>query len=239
MKNIMKKSKKINLLTNNLEYLKLHSKEIVVWRIVNEKKIISEAKVKLIRKYRQEVVLSVNLNQDLYNILSGSEVVNVFLPDNGVIFQSKIKSFVENAELVIMLPSEFAQLERRKNMRYAPENEEISCFIGVIDKNLKKINFKKNLLDISAGGASFVCSKDESKLFKLGDELECIVSLNDKYVKLRAKIVNVIHVDPAVFTSYCYGGWKSSVCFIDHGEDIKRMINNYIFKQVKDIGIGS
>ncbi len=234
----MKKSKKTNLLTNSLEYLKLHSKEIVLWRIVNEKKIISDAKVKLIRKYRNEVVFNVKINEDLYNIVSGSEVVNVFLPENGVIFQSKIKSLNNENELVVMLPIEFAQLERRKSFRYEPENNEVSCFIGVVDKNLKKINFKKNLLDISSGGASFVCSKDEARLFKMGEELECIVSLDDKYVKLKARIVNVIFIDPAIFTDYCYGGWKASVCFMDHGEDVKKMINNYIFRQVKEVEIG-
>jgi len=142
MNNLMRKHKNQKSLLEMLASAKIENDGIVAWRMVNNKKMTVNVHVKVIRKYRDEMIIETESDQvaNLETLISGSEYLNFFISGFGLLFQSKIKSYQDKNQLIVSIPSEYAQLERRKYLRYQLNDENIDCFITFQENgNVRKL----------------------------------------------------------------------------------------------------
>jgi len=240
MTNLMRKHKSQKSLLEMLGSAKIENDGIVAWRMINNKKIIVDVYVKVIRKYRDEMILETKVEsiEKLEMLISGSETLNFFISGFGLLFQSKIKSYNEKNQLIVSVPSEYAQLERRKYLRYQLENENIDCFISLFENgSLRKL--KKRAFDISAGGVSFIVSKMEAKFFNPGSKLENFVfQIESKFIKTTAKVMNIVYLEPNMSSDLLYGGWKVSISFISNEIEFIKLVDDYVFSKINNIALG-
>jgi c-di-GMP-binding flagellar brake protein YcgR len=240
MNNLMRKHKNQKSLLEMITSTKLDNDGIVAWRMVNDKKITLDVHVKVIRKFREEMVIVAEPAQveKLEHLISGAEHINFFISGFGLLFQSKIKSYQEKNHLVVSLPIEYAQLERRKYLRYQLTNENIECFITFKEnENTRKL--KKRAFDISAGGISFIVSRNEAKIFKTGVKLEDFVfQIEAKFIKTTAKVINIVYLEPDMSSDMLYGGWKVSLAFLSNEVEFIKLVDDFVFSKINHIALG-
>jgi c-di-GMP-binding flagellar brake protein YcgR len=240
MNNLMRKHKNQKSLLEMLASAKIENDGIVAWRMINDKKIIVNVWIKIIRKFRDEMVVEADEKnvEVLEKVVSGTENLNFFISGFGLLFQCKIKSYQEKNHLVVKIPSEYAQLERRKHLRYQLNDEKIECFINIEENGMTR-KIKKRAFDISAGGVSFIVSKLEAKFFNPGTKLDNFVfQIEDKFVKTTAKIINIIHLSPELSSDLLYGGWKVSISFLSNEIEFVKMVDDYVFSKINNIALG-
>ena len=157
---------------------KLNEKTLVAWRIIGGKKVTVDVKIRVIRKFRSELVMSPENSRSkamLSDLAAGTDRLNFFLAEEMVLFQSRIKSKDRSGDITVEIPDLIAQIDRRKHLRLFVEEKQpvLLEFSKKTNSHLTTVQtFKKPIFDLSAGGLSFVISKLESKFFRLGDKLQ-------------------------------------------------------------------
>lgn len=239
MNNQLRKHTKIKNLVEMLTKSKLAHESILAWRIVGKEKVVAEVNIIIIRKYRSEFVFKCigESSRKLELILSGADQVNFFSPSNGILFQTNVKSYDEDKKLVVQYPSEYVQLERRKYLRYQIKNENVECFINVNDSGRK---IKKNIFDISAGGISFIVTREEAKFFSPGVKVdELVFKVENDYFQLKTKVVSLNFVEPNESNKLLYPGWKVGISFIENSDDLIKRVNGFVFSKIESPEFGT
>lgn len=216
-------------------------KKVTGWRIIEGKKQTVDLYIRVIRAFRNEFVLRVKDSKDerLFKTLHISlESFNVFFPKDLVLFQAKIKSRdLDTGDLTLELPSMIAQVDRRKSLRYEFKSNE-SVKIDILKKfnlmNQKQQLFKKDLCDLSSGGASFYVSKADRKFFKESDVLENVaLYINDGEVNdTILKVISCIEIKPSALNCLSYPVYKVSVKFDNISDKSKEIIEEYVFQKI-------
>lgn len=216
-------------------------KKVTGWRIIEGKKQTVELYIRVIRAFRNEFVLRVKDSNDerLFKTLHISlENFNVFFPKDLVLFQAKIKSRdLETGDLTLELPSMIAQVDRRKSMRYEFKETE-SVKINILKKfnlmNQKQQLFKKDLCDLSSGGAAFYISKADRKFFKESDLLENIeLQIDNKEISdLSLKVISCNEIKPSSTNDLSYSVYKVSAKFESISINSKEAIEEYVFQKI-------
>lgn len=218
---------------------KLSDKPIIGWRMISGKKVTVELYVRVIRKFRNELIIRATRPEGkniLMNLAAGSDKLNLYLPDDLVLFQSNIKACDENGDIVIGFPDMIAQIDRRKHLRLLVENDIISnVSFNKESHGHKQVQqqFVKKCFDISAGGLSFIVSKTESKFFELGD-LVCEFELNigERKTRLNGHIVNILDIEPDESNGFHYKVKKVCIRYIEPTANQQKVINDFVFKYV-------
>jgi c-di-GMP-binding flagellar brake protein YcgR len=240
MNNLMRKHKNQKSLLEMLASAKIDNDGIVAWRMINNKKMTVNVHVKIIRKFRDEMIIETENDQveNLEKLISGAEYLNFFISGFGLLFQSKIKSYQDKNQLIVSVPNEYAQLERRKYLRYQLTNESIECFI-TFQENGTVRKLKKRAFDISAGGISFIVSRLEAKFFNPGVKLEdFIFQIESKFVKTTARVVNIVYLEPEMSSDMLYGGWKVSISFLSNEVEFIKLVDDFVFSKINNIALG-
>lgn len=218
--------------------VKIKEKTIVGWKIVAGKKITTDLTIKIIKKFNGEILLSPVSSYSrkvLEQIVTSTNKLNIFFPEDMVLFQSDVKDFNERG-ITILIPDMIAQLDRRQYLRYQVD-EKISVDATFIKNRPGMSNkvqkFKKNCFDISAGGISFYVSKTEYAFFRNGDVIEKIVIMIEKnQIVTSASVVNIFQIDPNDRNGLYYKSWKVCLKFDKIHENSIRKINEFVFQHV-------
>jgi len=218
---------------------KLKEKPVFGWRLIGGKKVTVELFIRVIRKFRNEFIIRA-VNPDARKVLSGivagTDNLNLYLPDDLVLFQSSIKAVDDNGDIVISIPEMIAQIDRRKHLRLLVEND-IRSSISFDKKshgqreNIQK--FSKKCFDISAGGLSFIVSKTESKYFEVGDKIVGIdLSIGERSTRIQGTIVNILEIEPDENNGLHYKVQKVCIRYNEPTPIQQKVINEYVFKYV-------
>lgn len=217
---------------------KIQDKEVIGWRLIGGKKVTAQVKIRVIRKSRDEIVIipvsDVDMS-DFNTVLSGMDKLNIYLPNDMVLFQSIIK-YKQQDEVVISIPKMIAQIDRRNYLRLVarPElNIRLSFYKKghTLRENVQ--SFDKPCFDISAGGLSFVISRLESKFFKVGDYISKMnLMIGDIKIPLNGEVVNIFEVNPEHGNNLHYKGWKICMKYKGINDKLQQLIDNYVFKNI-------
>lgn len=218
---------------------KLNDRTLVAWRLIGGKKVTVNVKIRVLRKFRSEIVLKtedVRSQAMLQDLTAGTDKLNFYLQQEMVLFQTMIKSRSAEGEITVTIPNMIAQIDRRKHLRLFVED-----YMPIQVNFIKKSNlngnvtqqFDKKCYDLSAGGFSFVISKTEAKFFKIGDPvLNVSLNMDGQFIYFNAKIVNLLNVEPNELNKLNYKGLKVCLKFLDLAQKYHDVINDYVFKNV-------
>lgn len=163
--------------------------QIFVWRFVGDKKVMVQVTIDVVKKASLELLISPlpHTAADLRGILGGSDHLNFFLPASSLLFQSPLKQADARGQVTLAFPSFLAQVERRKwlRMRCTGQSGVRTQFSKTIHAPAPSKQFYgKPLYDLSAGGLTFLVSRQESKFFIPGEKIRNLEVLvrNEKIV---------------------------------------------------------
>jgi hypothetical protein len=218
---------------------KLNEKPIIGWRIINGKKVTVDVYIRVIRKFRNEIVVRPSRPSGkpiMDKLVAGSEKINIFLPTDLVLCQCEIKKLDPNGDIVLIMPEMIAQIDRRKHLRLFREE---GVNIGVqFQKELnghegRVQHFEKDCFDISAGGLSFIISRTESKYFLKHNLIEGIIlDLDGKKTKLTGLVTNMFDIEPDERNGLIYKSKKVCIQFVKPTPKQQKVINDYVFKYI-------
>jgi c-di-GMP-binding flagellar brake protein YcgR len=221
---------------NIINSAKLNGRVFIAWKFIGKQKLTVEIEVVSIRKFRDEFkIKAVGANKkNLKEIFSGAETVNIYGPDDLVLFQSGIKFSDTDGGYYLSFPKMIAQVERRKFLRLFI-HDNLQCYVNFLKKGhgvRRGIqSFEKKCFDVSAGGASFVVSKIESRFFAVGDDLYGMeLIIDDQSFLINGKIVNIIELKPNERNKLAYRGWKICVKYTEIERRAMKVINEYVFR---------
>lgn len=216
---------------------KLQDKEVIGWRLVGGKKVTIKLKIRVIRKFRNEmavVAYNEQMTSELDAVLSGMDKLNFYLPEDMVLFQSEVKAIYKN-EIVVSLPKMIAQIDRRKFLRLIVPAD-LNVTINFAKKNNASNGmaqkFKKSCFDLSAGGLSFIVSRMECKYFNVHDLMKIKLEFDELSLIAAGQIVSILEVSPEDNVDLHYKGWKICMKFINLKESEQKNINNFVFKNI-------
>ncbi len=219
---------------------KLLGKNVVGWRMIGGKKVTVEVNIRVIRKFRNEIVIRVidpKTRNTLGNLISGSDKLNIYLPEDLVLFQTDVKKADENGDVTLSMPKMIAQIDRRKHLRlFVADDINVSAkfFKENHGQKVVKQQFEKRCYDVSAGGLSFIVSKIESRFFEKGDVVKSIrVVINDQIVSLHGKVVNILDVEPDAHNGLHYKGKKVCLAYGNTSPEVVKQINDFVFKYIE------
>jgi c-di-GMP-binding flagellar brake protein YcgR len=221
---------------NIINSAKLDGKLFIAWKFVGKQKITVEIEIVMIRKFRDEFkIKAVGANQkNLKEIFSGCETVNIYAPDDLVLFQSQIKYADPDGGYLVTFPKMIAQVERRRFLRLFV-TDHLQIFVNFLKKGhgvRRGIqSFEKKCFDVSAGGLSFIVSSIESRYFAVGDDLygmELLID-NQSYL-INGKIVNILEMKPNERNQLAYKGTKVCIKYTEVEVIAVKHINDYVFR---------
>lgn len=235
--NTLKKNNSKWAIFSLINNTKLDNKQIMGWRIIAGKKVTAELFIRVIRKFRNEFVvrgMTEKQKNTLNNLVASSGVLNFYLAEDMVLFQSEVKHVDPNGDFVFSIPQMVAQIDRRKHMRLFLSNE-VKANVVFFKENhghkVMKQQFNKECFDLSAGGLSFFISRAESKFFELNDIIEKIeVHFENTMVRLKADVVNIFDVEPDERNQLHYRAKKVCLRYREADERSVKKINDFVFK---------
>lgn len=238
-KNKLKKNTSPAAVLSIISNAKEAEKKIIAWKLVAGKKITVDVHFRVIRRFRDELVVCPVSKKDeakLSDLVLGAKSLNFYIPDEMVLFQSEIKSSFSNGDLTLRFPELIAQIDRRKHLRLLlPE------FLGVKVKFFREISsfrtssrlFEKNCFDISAGGFSFILSKTEARFFKGTKDISLLsLRIGDKEIKTGAEIISMLEISPNSDNKLNYRAIKVCVRFHHISEKDMSYINDFVFQHI-------
>lgn len=219
---------------------KLNDKHVIGWRMIGGKKVTVDLFIRVIRKFRNELVVratSPEGRNTIANLIAGSDKLNLYLPEDLVLFQSTVKKSDTNGDVVITIPEMIAQIDRRKHLRLFCEDE-MNVSVSFSKQNhgqrVSRQNFEKKCFDVSAGGLSFIISKIEGKFFETGDYVYGLsLNLDRRNTMINAEIVNILDIEPDDRNGLHYKGKKVCLRYVDPTANQQKVINDFVFKYVE------
>jgi hypothetical protein len=218
---------------------KLNEKPLIGWRIINGKKVTVDIYIRVIRKFRNEIIIRPsrpNGRVVLDKLVAGSEKINLFMPNDHVLCQCVIKRLDPNGDIILTMPDMIAQIDRRKHLRLFREEG-----VNIAVQFQKDLNghdgrvqhFAKSCFDISAGGLSFIVSRTESKYFLKHNLIEGIIlELDGKKTKINGLVTNMFDIEPDERNGLLYKSKKVCIQFVSPTTNQQKTINDYIFKYI-------
>ncbi len=217
-------------------YLLLAAKErqeaVFIWRIVGDKKILAPVRFELIKRSQQELVIRPKEGQEesFHQVLGSCEQVNFFMPQSCLLFQSKFKQPESDGCVALAYPVFVAQVERRKWLRLtANDSHRLKVQFCKTVMTPKPVNqfLSKLLLDLGAGGISFVVSKAESKFFIAGELVKNMeLLIGDVKYTVQGEILRVSEMGEQ-------RRWKVSVRFDAIGKKEQEAIAKFVFEHIR------
>lgn len=218
---------------------KLKNKTLVAWRIVGGRKVTVDVSIRVIRKFRCELVMTPQSSRSqvmLSDLVAGADKLNFYLVEDMVLFQSKVKHRDPSGDLTVSIPTMIAQIDRRKHLRlFIEENNPVYIsFSKQTNFHQSSIqHFNKACYDLSAGGLSFIISKLETKYFKTGDKITQVkLKLGEDIIVLDGEIVNIFNIEPNEVNKLNYKGLKICIKYTRIKPEHQKQISDFVFKYI-------
>lgn len=240
MKNEFNKIYKASAIASIIQNTKEHSNNVLGWKLIDGKKIISHLHLRVNKPYKSEFILCAKRKEEvnqLREILSSEGQINIFFPDDFVLFQCEvIRINHSNTEIAVNYPKMMAQIDRRRSLRY-----EVSCKDKVLISLKKNINlftkneqfFNKTVRDLSCGGVAFTINRGERHFFKKNDYFEeVVIELNGKKHLVSASIIHCLETKPSAPNNLSYPEYRISLKFDSIEEKSINEINEFIIKKI-------
>lgn len=211
---------------------------VYVWRIIGDKKILSQIKLDLILSARGELRISPTEESLIAfnHVVGGCRNINLFFPNSSTLFQSEVKEGHGDYGLVISMPNFIAQMERRKWLRMTGEmNSKLRIQFSKKTSLPHPMNqfFSKSLTDISAGGSSFFVSRAELRFLAEGEELKNLELLVDGIkMKVNAKVLRVQELSRHSYPSALGKTYKVSLSFSHIDKKDQDQLAKFIFQNL-------
>jgi len=186
-----------------------------------------ELVVKAYRKEYNEIELELkNPEDNMAKIISGTRVINIYVPELAVSFTSELKSVTADKRLKLYPPKEFNFFERRKHERLNPIK---TCYV-VFEHNRNQI--KKAIYDISLGGIAIILSKSDKLVIPKGKEFPLItLEIGLRKLKIKAECVNSFTIDRFKLDNLPYGGYKIAFRFKDMSKEDREYLTEFVTHQ--------
>jgi len=233
--NSLEQNSDSKVIFNLLNKVKNDGLKVVAWKNFGKSKLLADLEVKVVRKFKGEIVLEAvnNSISKLKLIIGASSSLNIYLVENGVLFRSDVKSYSLEEGLVIGFPPIISQVERRKALRLKIQDE-LNCTVDFskTSKGLvpRTCVFNKNCFDISSGGLSFFITKMELRFFEKGDPIHSLtLSIEGEKIFCSGQVVNLLEVHPDPYNKLKYKGWKISIHFNDLSAEDKQALEMFVF----------
>lgn len=212
---------------------------VFVWRIIGDKKILAQVKLDLILSARGEIRISPNEESLIAfnHVVGGCRHINLFFPNSSTLFQAEVKSGYGEYGLIIGLPPFIAQMERRKWLRMFGELHpklRIQFSKKVTFPHPMNQFFSKALIDLSAGGSSFLATRAELRFLIEGEELKNLELLIDgRKMKVDAKVLRVQELSRHSYPPSMAKTYKVSFSFSRIDKKDQEQLAKYIFQNLK------
>jgi c-di-GMP-binding flagellar brake protein YcgR len=211
----------------------------LVWKLAQSGRVSEDVKIHTYKDKANEIVFkAVSERNTLSEVLSGSEFINIYIVNKGIVFQSELVRVGEDFEFAIKYPEEIYLHDRRGDVRvHVEEADQCKMSFKVYDdKSGKFRSFKKDVFDISLGGVSFLVNRDEARLIEIGDSLDfMIVAYKDKDLMVESKVVNKSKLSKKTNPELIYDAYKIGVQFNDIPGDDKKNLFVFILNKAKDL----
>lgn len=224
--NKFKKVHDAKLIGHQLLAAKEKQEAVFIWRIVGDKKILSPVRFELIKRSHQELVIRPKEGEEesFHQVLGSCEQINFFMPQSAFLFQCKFKQPESDGSVTVSYPDFVAQVERRKWLRMtADPSHKLRIQFCKTVHTPKPVNqfLSKSLLDLSAGGVSFLVSKAESKFFIPGELVKNMeLLIGDIKYTVQGEILHV-------------GELKVSVRFNALGKKEQEALAKFVFEHIR------
>jgi hypothetical protein len=237
--NELKKVNDFAVILNLLSGIKEKNTEVYIWKLIGDKKHLSQVRLESIRKMRKDfaIVPTEGQERSLQDIIGTSKSVDIFVPDSCLLFRSVIRTSDPPSRYYLEIPEFVAQLERRKNLRLVLENPsdfKISFTTKIDGPRPMSQCFHKDCYDVSTGGFSFYISRLESKFFQDQGVVDLVVKIEKISLKARAQITKVWEIEPDEFNGLSYKVWRVGCRFIEIDQLAKKYIEKFIFERIKE-----
>lgn len=197
--------------------------EVIAWNLITGHFVKTDLRLQSVVMVKKELhfLLSESSSQILKEVISGSGIINFYIPFKGILFSAELKKF-DDKKLVTNIPSDFDSNDRRTENRYQALDVKIT--ISYKDKSITKSCF-----DLSNGGFSVVFLNSEA-IVKSDDDnsLSVTIRYGENLYELKAKLVGTRSVKPYENESIPYAGRRTSFEFIDLSANDRLFLNNII-----------
>ena len=206
--------------------------KVFIWRIVGDKKILAPVRFELIKRSQHELVIRPKEGEEdvFHQVLGSCERINFFMPHSCMLFQCKFKQSESGGSVTLAYPAFVAQIERRKWLRLTADvSHRLKVQFCKTVMTPKPVNhfLSKLLLDLGAGGLSFVVSKAESKFFIAGEMVKNMeLLIGDVKYTLQGEILRVSEMGE-------HKKWKVSVRFDTIGKKEQESIAKFVFEHIR------
>ncbi len=234
--NISDNNKINNILTNS----KNDSKDIYIWKLASSGKITSKISLKALRLQRGEIVFTPldDKDENFKLIMSGNELVNFFIVDEVLLFQSSLIRFESPNRVTVAFPEVVSIMERRDDIRLKTPvgSSFILNFSIESTKNKLTKNITKDIFDLSFGGVSFIINKMEKEYLGVGNIIQDLVLNLDSFnIKANAKVISIEELGSTHSTDIYYECYRIGLEFQKLSPEYSKTIKELVFKLNKKI----
>lgn len=166
-----------------------------------------------VRPAEKCLIFSLNLDavRQIKELSYDSEEVKVFLNNVGVTFFSYILECKKGSgALKVSMPEVVYFKDRRKEERIRPDS-----LLKVIIDFREAFSLKKDVLDLSKNGVSFLLRAEDSFTYKKGSELSLKLEFESQEFELYGQVVDILKIKPFALENVPYGDRLISVKLID------------------------
>lgn len=213
---------------------------IIAWKEIGKSKQTAYLKLELIRKYKRELVFLPEQGQlkELEMIISEDRGIRLFLAESAIFFQVEVKKLNDKGQLICHFPNIMAQVERRHSLRLVMDNDlyvQIKFSKNVSTQQHSTQLFDRHCYDLSSEGCSLILTRQESKLFNIGEKINRMNLCLDgkKEYQVEGKIINILSVEPGVDNKLIYKGSRLCIQFIDLNHLIKKALETFVFNHIQ------
>lgn len=223
-----------------LQTCKEKSLEVLFWRLTQDSKLVVAAKIEIIRRSRNELVVAMQPDQEIQikEVIGSRDFVDVYVPDSGLLMRCSVKSSEEQKKFVLQVPSSAALMERRSQPRINVfDSGEVNVVFSKGSEGLRSLtqSFNKACFDISSGGFSFLIYRLETKFFQIHGPIRNIqVTIPGHSFKASAEITLIKEVDPHQVSSLSYKAWRVCCKFNQIDDISRRLLERYIFERLQE-----
>lgn len=201
--------------------------KVIAWSLPNNLFISNLVNLTFFDFEKKEIILTPLKGEknELAKMINGFGRINIYLPEESVVFVSKIKSLTKDGKITLGLPLFSKFFERRAEERIDLDSTVRAEFM------VEGISYRKELLDISSGGFSLVFLKNEK--VKWSKE-KIIKNINLKFkgssnqITVDGRIAKILKISPFSLDKCPYGGFRISLQFIDLEDKEREILEKYL-----------
>ena len=201
--------------------------KVIAWSLPNNLFISNLVNLTFFDFEKKEIILTPLKGEknELAKMINGFGRINIYLPEESVVFVSKIKSLTKDGKITLGLPLFSKFFERRAEERIDLDSTVRAEFM------VEGISYRKELLDISSGGFSLVFLKNEKVKWskeKIVKNINLKFKGSSNQITVDGRIAKILKISPFSLDKCPYGGFRISLQFIDLEDKEREILEKYL-----------